>query len=170
MKSERERFHALELPVAQLAAMQANQNRDPKKQRKPYSTLDFCFFVEDTNSGPDDRAARAYMKLVNDETLPDWAVFCAGDFISGDGKPFHTDPALIGDGFMLLAPQEIEGGFTGTMLAQQHLSGKSIVCVYEENRYRVTVPEFNDFVKAEAGVEIDALPLSSDITSILRSE
>ena len=56
------------------------------------------------------------------------------------------------------------------MLAQQHLSGKSIVCVYEENRYRVTVPEFNDFVKAEAGVEIDALPLSSDITSILRSE
>ena len=45
--------------MASLASLQANMNRDPKKQRKPYTTEDFCFFIDHTANKPEEKAATA---------------------------------------------------------------------------------------------------------------
>ncbi|ACT65627.1 predicted protein [Cyanophage PSS2] len=161
VKLERERFHALELPTAQLAALTANLNRDSKKNRKPFSAEDFCFFMDRDANKPEERAARAYMKLEELEELPDWAVFCATDFLHGEGKPFLSDPALRGDGFLLLAPVEIDEGFRGLLIAQYKVSGKKIQAAWEGSVYEVDVPEFNNFVTAQSEVDVNAIRLGT---------
>lgn len=50
-KIQREQAALAELPIAQLAAMTANINRDPAKSQ-PFSTEQFCFFREQQR--PDD--------------------------------------------------------------------------------------------------------------------
>ncbi len=111
------------------------------------------------------------MKLANDDSLPDWAVFCAQDFISGDGMRFDTDPALISENFLLLAPLPIDDGFEGLMIATKAASNQIVIAQYEGERYRIQVPEIKgNFGVAQAGVQVDAIKLSSDLTDALRSD
>jgi len=157
IKQERSRYHALELPTAQLIALTANINRDPKRGGKPYEVSEFCFFIDKEANKPEARAARAYMKLEASNQLPEWAVFCANDFLHGKGKPFLNDPAMRGDGFLLIAPVSTEKGIRGLLIAQHKVAGQNIEAAWEGDLYRVDVPGFADFVTAKAEVEIVAV-------------
>lgn len=148
----------LELPQAQLVALTANINRDSKKNRKPFTTLDFCYFHDAEANKPQARAAAAYMRLVKDNLMPGWALFCFGDFKHADASLRESSEcAIIGESWMLLAPEQIDNGYTGLLLAEFPVSGKEITGVYREEVVTVKLPEFQDFVLAKEGVEIDEL-------------
>lgn len=157
MKERREYLHQLELPVAQLCAMTANLNRDPKKTKRPYTTEDFTFFHDEDSSKPEHLAAVAYMTLVEKKRLPSWALFCLNDFKHGKGKTYSTDPALIGDGLVLLAPSETDAGLKGVMLAEHKNSGKQVTATWEGHQMLVSVPKFEGFVVAQADVTLKVL-------------
>lgn len=156
-RARREYLHSLELPVAQLCALTSNLNRDSRKNRKPYDVADFCFFVDRDGSKPEDRAAAAYMQLVERDELPAWALFCFPDMKHGKGKPYSGDPALAGDGLLLLAPVEIDNGFRGLLLAEQRVAGRAVRAVWNGDTYTVQVPRFEGYTVALAGSELDLL-------------
>lgn len=150
-------YHALELPAAQICTITANLNRDPKKQRKPYSVDDFTFFGETEEAKPEYRAAIAYMTLLARNELPGWALFCHNDFKSGSGKTYPTDPAMRGEGFLLLAPTENENKIKGLMVAEQRVSGKQIAVTWESHKMMISVPKFDGYVCAKADTEVTVL-------------
>lgn len=156
-------LHSMELPIAQNTALHANMNRDPKKQRKPYSALDFCMFVDREQYKPEALAAAAYMRLIEDNRLPPWALFCIADFK-------HAEPALrsaeevaiIHESFILLAPVPIEGGWTGLMLAEGAISNSTIHVTYEDEPWAISIPKLDGFTVATSNVELDAVRLPLD--------
>lgn len=69
-KIQREQAALAELPVAQLAAMTANINRDPAKSQ-PFSTEQFCFFREqDKPDGLSPEAAAVALALRHEGRCP----------------------------------------------------------------------------------------------------
>ena len=143
--------------MAQLCAITANMNRDPKKQKKPYTVEDFTFFGASEESKPEYRAAMAYMTLLEPDELPGWALFCLNDFKSAKGKTYPTDPAVIGDGLILLAPEENENKIKGLLLAEHKVSGKQVTVKWEGHTMLVSVPSFDGFVVAKADEELTVL-------------
>ena len=144
--------------MASLASLQANMNRDPKKQRKPYTTEDFCFFIDHTANKPEEKAATAYMALVKASKLPAFALAFFSDFKGG--RPTRREwqqLAMVGDDVVLLAPSEIEGGFEGTLLAENSASGEIRTLLHDGQEYVVQIPQFEDFVYASNQVEIDLI-------------
>lgn len=139
-------------------ALTANLNRDSKKQRKPYEVFDFCFFHDVEANRPAALAAAAYMRLVTDKLMPPWALFCFTDFKWADPSPREAGQvAIIGDGWVLLAPQPIDNGFTGLLLAEHRAAGQEAEGIYLGERVTVRLPQFEDFVLAREGVELDRL-------------
>jgi hypothetical protein len=132
-------------------------NRDPKKQKKPYTVEDFTFFSASEESKPEYRASMAYMTMVERGTLPAWALFCLNDFKGGKGNTYPTDPAVVGDGLLLLAPQENENKIKGLLIAEQRVSGKQLEVEWEGHSMLVSVPKFDGFVFAQADIEITIL-------------
>ena len=98
------------------------------------------------------------MTLVEAKKLPGFALGFFSDFKHGKASksPWH-EMALIHENFVLLAPLEIDGGFSGLMLAEQEVSGKTIYVEHMNMQWLIQVPTFNDYVKAENGVEIDVV-------------
>ena len=146
----RRELHEAELPVANLTALTANLNRDVKKNRTPYKVTEFCFYAdrEDRND-PDAINAAAYMALLKDGKIPAWALYIYPDMKSnaGDTAP-PDDLAAIGQDFLLIAPQPVNGGMEGLLLAKQRVAGELILVKVGNTSVRVRVPEFEESVVA----------------------
>lgn len=146
--------------------MTANLNRDAKKQRKAFEVFDFCYFHDVEANRPQARAAAAYMRLVTDKLMPAWALFCFTDFKHAEASPRDAEQvAIIGDGFVLLAPDLITGGFQGLLLAEHRVAGMEAEGAYMGGTVTVRLPQFEDFVLAKAGVELDqvgTVPIPDD--------
>lgn len=166
MKARKDLLHSLEIPTAQLTALTANMNRDAKKQRKAFDVFDFCFFHDQEANKPQARAAAAYMRLVIEKMMPPWALFCFTDFKHAEASPRDAEQvAIIGDGFVLLAPDPITGGFQGLLLAEHRVAGMEVEGAYMGETVKVRLPLFEDFVLAKEGVELDqvgAVPIPGD--------
>lgn len=156
VEARKAHYHALELPVAQLCSIHANLNRDSKKNRKPYSAADFCFFIDHQEGRPEARAAGAYMRLAEEGLLPPWALFAFADFKgTAPSKGEIEELALIGEGVVLLAPREIDDGLVGLLLAEQFVSGQEVTARFRGEDVRVNVPKFDGFTIAKSEAEID---------------
>jgi hypothetical protein len=131
--------------------------RDSKKNRKPFEAADFCFFLDVEENRPKARAAAAYMALVKSERLPEWATWIYADMKDGKGKVYLGDPAMMGDGVILLAPTEIDGGFRGLLLAEAKVSGRQIEMVWRDMVHLLAIPKFDSFFYAEDEVDLDLL-------------
>jgi len=144
--------------MAQLTALTANLNRDPKKQRKPFAAIDFCFFHDVEANRPQARAAAAYMRLVVDKQLPPWALFCFSDFKHAEAskRPLE-EVAIIGEQWLLLAPEPLEGGYQGLFIAEHVVSGKALLGAYRGQQVLLQLPTFEDYVLAREGVELDEI-------------
>ena len=119
---------------------------------------DFCFFVDHAANKPEERAARAFMTLLEAKKLPGFTLGFFSDFKHGKpSKAPWQETALVHENFVLLAPVEIDGGFSGTMLAEHEVAGKIITCQHMDQLWMIQVPEFRDFVKAENNVEINVI-------------
>ena len=139
-------------------------NRDPKKQRKPFTAEDFCYFIDHNANRPEQKAATAFMALVKAQKLP---AFCLGffsDFKHGEPTKREWDQlAMVGEDAVLLAPSSIEDGFEGTLLAEHSASGQIRKLFHMGEYYTVKIPEFEDFVYASNQVEIDLIMLPGQI-------
>ena len=108
-----------ERPVAQQSALLANQQRDPKKQRKPFEMMDFCIYKtrEDMNL-PAGHYGSAYMQLVERKLIPAWGLFVFKEMSQGANPNYKSkEPAFISEHAILLNPRKEAGGYKGMLLA-----------------------------------------------------
>ena len=119
---------------------------------------DFCLFVDHTINKPEERAALAYMALVQKKRLPPWALAFFSDFKHGTKtKRPISELVLLGTDAMLLAPQDIEDGFEGLLIAEQSASGQVRTMRYQNMLFDVRIPEFDDYLKAENNIQVDII-------------
>ena len=139
-------------------SLTANLNRDTKKTRKAYNPIDFCFFHDVEANRPQAQAAAAYMRLVQDKVIPGWALFCFTDFKWSEPSQRTVDEcAMVGENWVLLAPESIEGGYTGLLLAEFIRSGEVVQGNWMGKTITVRLPVFEDYVLAKEGVELDEM-------------
>lgn len=127
MKAKQRRMHEMEAPVALVASLLANTNRDPKKKREPYTMEDFFLYQpkEDRNV-PTGQYGAAAMKLVADRIYPSWALFCFKDLkMSASGEP-PSILAFIGDQAMILAPILKDKSVKGMLIANESVYGEVV--------------------------------------------
>ena len=101
--------------------MQANQNRDKKRQAQPYTYLDFSFYKpQDAGETPDGHNGAAYVELVKLKLLPSWALFCYKELASSAVPGYVPgEPALIAKDAILLHPELKPGGYQGLLIAME---------------------------------------------------
>lgn len=146
-------MHEAEIPTANLTALTANLNRDPKKQRKGFTVKDFCFFAPLENENePEMAAANAYMYLIEKKLLPSWALCVFGDMRKGEASKAPNPAALIGEGVILLNPTPKNGGVEGLLLANSSAANNAIQVTDGESFYRIAVPDFDESRIAREGV------------------
>lgn len=139
-------------------ALQANMNRDPKKQRKPFGAEDFCCFIDQASNKPEREAATAFMALVRDKVLPAWALGFFADFKNGEPTKRPSDElAMVGNDVILLAPIEIHEGFEGTIIAEQTASDQVRHLEHSGRTWVCKIPKFDGYLYAEAGVTVDII-------------
>ena len=149
-------MHELELPTAQLLAMTANMNKDPKKG-KAYSPMDFAIYTpRDRQDLPEGAYGAAALKLVKEKKYPSWALFCFKQLASSATKGYEpTNTALISEYAMLLHPRPVKGGFVGLLIAQERAGGFSAVFTDDEGEeFLLEVPPIPTKVVAEEGVTL----------------
>lgn len=133
-------------------------NRDPKKNRKPFTTEDFCTFIDRASNRPEEEAALAFMALVREKELPVWALGFFSDFKHGAPTKRPTkELALIGKDIILLAPIEIHEGFEGTMIAEQSASEQTRTVMHNGMEWTIQVPKFEGMMFAQAGMTVDII-------------
>lgn len=143
-KFRRQSLHEQEITTANLTALTANINRDPKKQRTAYKVSDFCFYGDgEEENRPDAPAASSYHRLLKEGKLPSWALFVFDSFKGeGDAEDAPEPVAAIGDGVIVLAPEPKAGGLEGLLLATAKASGKTMPISIDGVRANIMVPEF----------------------------
>lgn len=124
LEGYRVRLHDMERPIAQQTALTANQNRDAKKKKQPYTMLDFCVYkplhAEDLPSGHYGAAA---LLMVKKGTFPSWALFCFKELQAQATQGYEPAlPAIVAEDAVLLHPVESEGGFKGMLIALESAS------------------------------------------------
>ena len=101
--------------------MQANQNRDKKKQPQGYTYLDFSFYKpQDSGERPDGHNGAAYLELIRLNLLPSWALFCYKELAPSASVDYIPgEPALIAEDAILLHPEQKPGGYSGLLIAME---------------------------------------------------
>jgi len=104
-----------------VAALFANSKRDPKKQQKPLSYLDFSFYrPRDDGETPSGANGSAYMELVKTKKLPPWALFCFKELSASAIDGYVPDTvAFIAEDAILLAPSKEGKGYRGLLIAME---------------------------------------------------
>ncbi len=139
----RRELHDEEMAIANLTALTANLNRNSKKQRTPYKLADFCFFAPtDGQNAPDQQPADAYMKLIANKKLPSWALWIFDSMKKGDPDRALDPLALIGEGVVVLAPIEKNGGVEGLLLATSQASGRLVSVTNGKDSHLIAIPNF----------------------------
>lgn len=124
----RETLNDMERPTAMVTAMLANQNRDPKKNKKPFSYEDFCFYkpMDDENT-PAYVYGSSMLAALNMGLLPSWALFCFKEVTASASREYvPAVPLLFAEDAILLHPKRVEGGWYGMLIAQESASNRRV--------------------------------------------
>jgi hypothetical protein len=115
----------VEGPVALLSSLFANSNRDPKKQKEPFSMKDFYLYEdkEDMNI-PSSVYGSAAMALASKRLLPSWALFIYKDLRSASDGNAPELLAYIGDDVLLLAPAHRDKKIRAMVVSMESSYGK----------------------------------------------
>lgn len=153
----RQELHLQELPTAQVSSILANQNRDPRKRRKPFSAADFCYFIPKTNEDlPKGRFGAAAMKMIKDGRFPSWALFCYSELSSSATKGYEPEePALIAEDAILLHPVKEENRYSGMLIAMESASAQTReFSFYDGSKVLLKLPEIPNKIIAEEDVSL----------------
>lgn len=156
-QSRRKSLNEQELPSALLASMMANQNRDPKKQKKGFTYKDFQFYADTQNEDrPSARYGSAAIELVKADKFPAWALFCFPQLKeSADPSVMPARLAFFAEDAMLLAPIQVKTGWAGLLIARESASECTRIFKDEEgNEFRLTLPYIETKIVAREGVTL----------------
>jgi len=155
-KQQAKKLHLNERPVAMISAMMANQNRDPKKRTTPYSMEDFYLYQpREMKDLPAARYGSAAMSLLKEGLFPSWALFCYKELAATGDAPVPALRAFMGDGFIVLAPREVDGHLRGLLIAQESAGGLSRPAQSPEgDRIWLDIPPVKTKVIAEEDINL----------------
>lgn len=146
-----------ERPIATQTALLANQNRDPKKQRKPFDPRDFSYYLpRDERNLPTDVYGSAAMLMVRAGRFPSWALFCYKDLAASATEDYIPAMcALVSKDAILLHPVRTNNGWKGMLIAQESASESRRVFTDDEgHEYTLSVPFIETKFVAKEGVEL----------------
>lgn len=136
-------LHEEERPIAALASLHANSQRDPRKQKKPFTLDQFCLYQpqEDKNL-PSYVYGSALLSAHKIGMLPNWAFFCFKDLAATANKSYQPEnPVLLAKDALLLHPVAEGKGWKGLLIAEESASGKQrLFKDAEGNEYNLVVP------------------------------
>ena len=123
-KLRQRELHENERPVAMVASILVNQQRDPKKG-KPVDMSDFYLYqpLDDKNL-PSGRYGAAALAMVKEGQYPSWALFCFKELSQSAYGEAPDLRAYIGSDCMLLAPVRAPGGYTGLFVGTESAGGQ----------------------------------------------
>lgn len=141
-----------------MMSMFANSNRDPKKTPEFKIDQFYLYQPKDDSSGPNGKVGAAMLELIDKNMYPAWALFCFREISeSAAGAP----PALlafIGEDCMLLAPEWVEAGYRGTLLALESASEQARWMTSPCGRkVLVEIPKIRSKASAEENVFLPCL-------------
>ena len=105
-----------------MMSMFANSNRDPKKTPEFKIDQFYLYQPRAESSGPSGKVGAAMLELVDKNMYPAWALFCFREISECAVGTAPKLLAFIGDDCMLLAPEWVETGYRGTLLALESAS------------------------------------------------
>lgn len=144
-------MHQAEIPVALQTAVIANQNRDPKKQRKPYTYEDFSVYKprEDLDL-PDGHYGAAMLAAISLGLMPSWALFCYKELTSNATQGYApSEPIFVSEDAVLLHPVPVPSGYEGLLIARESAGNRSIVFKNSKGEsIRLNVPHISTKVVA----------------------
>ena len=157
-KRRQQELYQYEMPIAQQTALLANQQRDPKKQKRAFSLEDFSIYrpVEDRNLAAP-KYGSAAVALIDKGTFPRWALFCYKDLAAQADKNYT--PTVLSyqcDDAILLHPVGRGNGYAGMLIAQESASNRVRTMVNEHGQeIKVRIPKIDTKIVAEEGITLD---------------
>ena len=112
-------LHEEERPVALLSSIHANQNRNAKKTREPYTIDQFCLYKpRDQKQIPEYYYGSAAVAAINRRLLPPWALFCYKELAASASSQYEpTVSIMVAKDALLLHPTKTEDGYKGMLIA-----------------------------------------------------
>jgi len=145
--------------VAMVSALLANQNRDPKKNKKPPGWEDFSFYKPRLGGNSANYVyGSAMLEMAKRRTLPSWALFCFKEVTETASSAYTpTMCAFVAEDAMLLHPVRKGEGWEGMLIAMESASEQPRVFVDDDgNRHHLHVPYIH--TKAVAQEDVVLIP------------
>lgn len=133
----------MERPIALQTSLIANQNRDPKKRRNPFTWEDFAMYSSQKNENQaDGRYGAAMLQLIKQNRMPPWALFCYKELAASANQEYvPAEPAFIAEDAILLHPVKKTGGYEGLLIAAESAGDQTRVFTDSKgNRVTLRVP------------------------------
>ena len=129
---KREQLAMFELPIAQLASLTANINRDSKRTPKPFTLEDFALFYErDKAEGFPAQAAMVALSLRREQRMPSVLIGVWPQLLEAakTGAEMPQTRALISDddSVALLAPKQEGKHWRGLLAVSQYPPGGEVI-------------------------------------------
>jgi hypothetical protein len=150
-------LHQQERPIALQTSVIANQNRDPKKQKKPFMPEDYSYYIpREALNLPGHVYGSAAMVAINMNKFPSWALFCYKQLADGADPAYKPkDPILLAEDALLLHPIRTPNGIRGMLIALESAGGQTRQ--FEDlqgTKYTLEVPEVPTKAIAEEDVTL----------------
>lgn len=129
--------------MAQQTAIIANQNRDPKKQKKSFTFEDFSFYIpKEARNLPNGAYGSAAVAAISARQFPSWALFCYKDLVASANPNYVPEtPIFAAKDAVLLHPVRDGSGWSGMLIAMESASDeKRTFKDGQGNSYTLTVP------------------------------
>lgn len=114
-------LHEEERPVALLASLMANQNRNTKKQREPYKLDQFCLYKpREQQEIPAYVYGSAAVAAIKRGLLPSWALFCYKQLSAAASNDYEPKVSImVAEDALILHPIKTEDGWKGMLIAME---------------------------------------------------
>ena len=158
-KRQNQYLHQTEAPVALLSSLFANSNRDPKKQRKPYSMEDFFLYKpRDDRNIPMASYGAAVMKMIELGTFPRWAYCFYKDFKAAASGPAPARLALMHEYAVLVAPEIGDETVRGLLISEDKASDQVLEFESDDGvKLSLQMPKLDIRYSANEDVELQII-------------
>lgn len=150
-------LHEQERPIALLSSLIANQNRDPKKNRDPFTMDQFCQYKpREAMNLPSYMYGSAGVAAVERGLMPSWALFCYKALASSASSNYTPKKCIMtAEDAVLLHPIKTEEGWKGMLIAMESAGGKYRNFVTEDGEtIRLAVPPLHTKFVAQEDVTL----------------
>lgn len=156
-ESRQRTLHENEGPIASLAALTANQQRDVKKRKEPYSLNDFCLYKpKEEKNLPRYVYGSAALKAISEGMYPSWALFCYKELAESAQAGYVPGNAIaVAHDAIILHPTVEPDGIRGLLIAQEAAGGQIREFIDSKGDvHRLTVPPVGTKIEAAENIKL----------------